>query len=402
MAAGAAGKRRWIYPVLCFVITFLGGTLYSYSIVGYEIQRLWGVSAAEAGTPYLAALGVYGYLMVLGGVLERRFGTEKVPLYLGALMFGLGFTSSSFVDRNVTLFTASYLVAGLGLALMDSMTLPIATSWVPDRPGLAVGVARTGFGIASLVVAPLLEHLFRVYGFNVGLRIVGLSYLVASLAVASLAKVNPSSREKLVHGDVSRELLVVVSTKCFWLVWLLYFAGLFSSLAYVGYAKQIGVELASIDSELMGYLIAAFSIFNGASRVISGKITDAKGFLFAATLNYVLTLCALTALWLYPTPAVFVISSVVIYTNLGGWLVIAPAEVRSLISPEMYSLTWPLLMTGYASAALVGTAVAGIVRDVYGSFEALLPVTLSVILALGLLPLHLVYRRACRSHRSKH
>jgi len=148
MAAGAAGKRKWIYPALCFVITFLGGTLYSYSIVGYEIQKLWGVSAAEAGIPYLAALGVYGYLMVLGGVLERRFGSEKVPLYLGALMFGLGFTSSSFVERNVALFTASYLVAGLGLALMDSMTLPIATSWVPERPGLAVGVARTGFGIA--------------------------------------------------------------------------------------------------------------------------------------------------------------------------------------------------------------------------------------------------------------
>ena len=216
MAAGAAGKRKWIYPALCFVITFLGGTLYSYSIVGYEIQKLWGVSAAEAGIPYLAALGVYGYLMVLGGVLERRFGSEKVPLYLGALMFGLGFTSSSFVERNVALFTASYLVAGLGLALMDSMTLPIATSWVPDRPGLAVGVARTGFGIAPLVVAPLLEHLFRVYGFSVGLRIVGVSYLVASLAVASLAEVNPSSREKLVQGNVSKELLVVASTRCFW------------------------------------------------------------------------------------------------------------------------------------------------------------------------------------------
>jgi len=402
MATGAAGRRRWIYPALCFVITFLGGTLYSYSIVGYEIQRLWGVSAAEAGIPYLAALGVYGYLMVLGGVLERRFGSEKVPLYLGALMFGLGFTSSSFVDRNVALFTASYLIAGLGLALMDSMTLPIATSWVPDRPGLAVGVARTGFGIAPLVVAPLLEHLFKAYGFNAGLRIVGVAYLVVALAVASLAKVNPNSREKLVHGDVGRELLAVLSAKCFWLVWLLYSAGLFTSLAYVGYAKQIGVELASVDAELMSYLIAAFSIFNGASRVISGRITDAKGFLFAATLNYALTSCALTALWLYPTPAVFAVSSIIIYANLGGWLVIAPAEVRSLMSPEKYALTWPLLMTGYASAAFAGTAVAGILRDVHGSFEALLPVALSVTLTLGLLPLHSVYRRTCKSHRSRY
>ena len=47
---------------------------------------------------------------------------------------------------------------------MDSMTLPIATSWILDKPGLAVGIARTGFGISSLVVAPLLEYMFKVMG----------------------------------------------------------------------------------------------------------------------------------------------------------------------------------------------------------------------------------------------
>jgi hypothetical protein len=45
-------KRRWVYPGMCFVITFLGGTLYSYSVIGYEIQKLWSVSSAEAEIPY--------------------------------------------------------------------------------------------------------------------------------------------------------------------------------------------------------------------------------------------------------------------------------------------------------------------------------------------------------------
>jgi hypothetical protein len=67
-------KRRWVYPGMCFVITFLGGTLYSYSVIGYEIQKLWSVSSAEAGIPYFVSLGVYGYLMFLGGVqLSYKF-----------------------------------------------------------------------------------------------------------------------------------------------------------------------------------------------------------------------------------------------------------------------------------------------------------------------------------------
>jgi predicted MFS family arabinose efflux permease len=396
MSIKATGRYRWIYPMLCFIITFLGGTLYSYSVIGYEIQRLWGVSATEVGIPYFAALGVYGYLMVLGGVLEKRFRSEKIPLYLGAILFGLGFTASSFVDRSMALFTVTYLVAGLGIALMDSMTLPIATSWVPDKPGLAVGIARTGFGIASLVVAPLFEYLFKVYGFNISLRIVGITYLAISITVAFLSKVNPEYGKRQIYGDIDRALLNVLSMKCFWVICILFFAGLFTPLAYIGYVKQIGVELVSIDPKVMGYLIAVFSIFNGLGRVLYGKMIDSRGFLFTATLNYVSMICALIALWLYPSQIIFIISSIAIYLNLGGWLVIAPTEVRSVTLPENYSLSWPLIMTGYATAVFIGTAVTGVIRDTFGSFGAVLPISLSVILVLGIAPTYLIYRKICR------
>uniref|UniRef100_A0A7C5XQ68 MFS transporter n=1 Tax=Ignisphaera aggregans TaxID=334771 RepID=A0A7C5XQ68_9CREN len=346
-------------------------------------------------------LHCFRYLWVSNGfgwaVLEKRFRTEKIPLYLGAILFGLGFTASSFVDRNMALFTVMYLVAGLGIAFMDSMTLPIATSWIPDKPGLAVGIARTGFGIASLVVAPLFEYLFKVYGFNIGLRIVGIAYLAISITVAFLAKVNPEYNKRQIYGDIGRALLNVLSMRCFWVIYILFFAGLFTPLAYIGYVKQIGIELASIDPEVMGYLIAVFSIFNGLSRVLYGKMIDSRGFLFTAILNYVLMICALIALWLYPSQMIFIISSITIYLNLGGWLVIAPTEVRSITLPENYSLSWPLIMTGYATAVFIGTAVTGVVRDTFGSFGAVFPIALSVILVLGLAPTYLIYRKICRS-----
>lgn len=116
MDIGGSNRVRWIYPILCFFITFLGGTLYSYSVIGHELQKLWKVSATEAGIPYFASLAAYGYLMISGGVLEKRFRSEKAPLYLGALLFGLGFTFTGFVNRSVALFSMLYFVAGLGVA----------------------------------------------------------------------------------------------------------------------------------------------------------------------------------------------------------------------------------------------------------------------------------------------
>ena len=389
-------KRRWVYPGMCFVITFLGGTLYSYSVIGYEIQKLWSVYSVEAGMPYFVSLGVYGYLMFLGGVLEKKFGSEKIPLYLGAMMFGLGFISSGFIDRNIALFTLSYLLAGFGLALMDSMTLPIATSWIPDKPGLAVGIARTGFGIASLVVAPLLEYMFKVYGFSTTLKFIGIAYLGVSLAIASFAKVNPEFRGRERYGDIGRDLIDILSSKCFWSVWLQYFTGLFTPLAYIGYVKQIGVEIVSIKPEVMGYLIAIFSIFNGIGRVVYGKLIDMKGFLFSAILNYLLTVFTSVTLWLYPSYTTFILTSIIIYLTLGGWMVIAPTEIRTVISSNKYSLTWPLLMTGYSTAVFVGTVIAGLIRDVTGSFKSLFIVSLFTTLVLGLIPIYMFYRKMCK------
>lgn len=126
---------------------------------------------------------------------------------------------------------------------MDRMILPIATSWVPERPGLAVGIARADFGLAPLVSAPLFEYLFKVYGFSSSLRLVGVAYLVIALTIACLVKMNPAIDEVRRDRDLGKSLADILYKKYFWIIWVLYFAGLFTPLAFIGYVKQIGVEV---------------------------------------------------------------------------------------------------------------------------------------------------------------
>lgn len=56
--------------MLCLFTAFLGGTLYAYSIIGYELLRLWNLTAMEVGIPHSSSLAAYGYPTFLGEVLE--------------------------------------------------------------------------------------------------------------------------------------------------------------------------------------------------------------------------------------------------------------------------------------------------------------------------------------------
>jgi histidyl-tRNA synthetase len=74
---------------------------------------------------------------------------------------------ASFVGNTPEGLILSYGVIG-GLGVGFAYVTPIATSikWFPDRRGFIAGLSVMGFGIGSLVFAPLLEAL-RALGVSV-------------------------------------------------------------------------------------------------------------------------------------------------------------------------------------------------------------------------------------------
>ncbi len=72
--------------------------------------------------------------------------------------------------------------------------------------------------------------------------------------------------------------------------------------------------------------------------------------------------------------------------NLGAWLSIAPSATLQLFGPEIYARTYGLLFTAYGCAALAGTFLAGLLRDLTGSYLSIFLVNLFLVfLGLGTL-----------------
>lgn len=53
---------------------------------------------------------------------------------------------------------------------------------------------------------------------------------------------------------------------------------------------------------------------------------------------------------------------------LGGWLALAPTATLHLFNPDDYAQNYGIVFTAYGMGALLGTLVAGQIRDWFGSY----------------------------------
>ena len=143
----------------CFLVHLSIGTLYTYGnlvpyIVSYVREYSSPIDLRFTDAPYVYACQVAGQgcSMIIGGLLERRFGPRLVTLAGGFLMSG-GVALSYFSIRySFWLMLVTYgLMFGFGTGLAYVGPLACAMRWLPKWKGLASGIVVSGFGLSGLV-----------------------------------------------------------------------------------------------------------------------------------------------------------------------------------------------------------------------------------------------------------
>ena len=78
--------------------------------------------------------------------------------------------------------------------------------------------------------------------------------------------------------------------------------------------------------------------------------------------------------------------------SLGGWLAIAPTATISLFNPDDYAKNYGLVFTAYGVGALLGTLIAGQIRDLFGSYTYAFYPT-AVLAIVGIIIAQFSFRR---------
>jgi nitrate/nitrite transporter NarK len=270
-------------------------------------------------------------------------------------------------------------MVGTGIGFGYSASTPVALKWFPRRKsGLVTGIVVSGFGLASLYIAPLATLLLGSMGIQSVLLIFGLAFLVIVCGLSLFLKNPPADFDPEAHPaavvsapapagpDASPSWML--RTRAFYLLWLLYFTGAGAGLMVIG---SVAVMAKSSLGNLAFIAVAIMAIGNAGGRIAAGFLSDRIGrnatlvamLLFQAALMF-------TAIPLVQgTNAVLlVLLASFIGFNYGSNLSIFPSYAKSFWGMKNFGVNYGLLFTAWGFGGFVMSRLSQTLAAVSGSY----------------------------------
>jgi OFA family oxalate/formate antiporter-like MFS transporter len=385
MKARSSATRGWIVTFAGLGINLALGVLYAWSVVAKVLKATpadggWGWSAGQASLPYALAVGVFALSMVFAGRAQDRLG-PRVVATLGGALTGLGMIVASFATaaQSLPVLLGFGVMAGMGIGLGYAAATPAAVKWFPPaRKGLITGIVVSGFGLASVYIAPLTQWLLGTYGIATSFRILGAGFLVATVGLAQLlanppAGYVPAGGLAVASGSPASAVRVdydwrdMVRTKQFALLWLMYAFSAFAGLMIIGHMASIAaLQMSAVDVGFL--LVAVLAIGNAAGRVVAGIASDRIGEVKTMLVVFVLQAGMMGLLFLADAPALLVPVAALVGFGYGANLSLFPSTTAGYFGTRNLGVNYGLVFTAWGVGGVFGSMTAGSILDSTGSY----------------------------------
>jgi len=393
-------KGRWAIIISGVLMNLCLGSIYAYSVIQVQLRRHFEelgqrVSATEMQLPFIVFLILFALMMPLAGKYIEKYGPRKVA-YIGAFLVSLGWFSASFANSPLQVTFLYGIFGGIGVGIAYNCPLVTAARWFPERRGLAIGIVLFGFGFSAAIIAPIVDFLSANFGVVNTLRILGISFFLLLIFFSSFLRV-PKAEWKpkgFKQEDKKRCALIelkreeVVRTKTFYGLWTAFAIGTLAGLMAIGISKPVGLEVAGNAgiaefevSALLTALTVPFAFLNGIGRPIFGALADRIGPMKTAVLSFSLIFFASLLAFLNPASLeAYILAFALLWLNLGGWLAIAPTATAYFFGMKDYARNYGVVYTAYGFGALIGNLLAGISKDMLGSYLQIFPLVSTLAL----------------------
>lgn len=369
-------KRKRLYILSGLVMFLCMGTIYSWSVFrGPLIKELELISGEHIGAtlaqmPYTLFLLMYSFTMPFSGKLIKKID-PRILCISGSLLVALGWILAGSSTSIYQIMWTYGVLGGLGVGIVYGVPIAIVTEWFPHRKGLAVGITLMGFGISPLISAPIANALINKSGVFQAFKDMGFAFAVV-LGLLSLLFQFPKEKielHKISKDEVEFTTKEMLKTKSFYALWACFVIGTFVGLTMVGIASIYAQETVGLKRETATILLSVFAIFNGIGRPIFGSLVDKIGTKKTIYLSY--TLIAISSLLQIinsENTVIFIVSFILFFLNLGGWLSIVPAANINLFGREYSTQNYGFLFTAYGIGALAQGLIGGYIRDTFGTY----------------------------------
>jgi OFA family oxalate/formate antiporter-like MFS transporter len=384
-------NRGWSVTFSGTGINLALGILYTWSIFKGAIRQ--SIEAGGAGAfkwdiaslndPYAVCCLVFAFVMILAGKCQDRFG-PRVTAFIGGILVGLGFLLISQTTSYVAWILGFGVLAGAGIGFGYSAATPPALKWFPPaKTGLIAGLVVSGFGLASVYIAPLSQYLLRIWGLQSAMLFFGVAFVIVVCGL-SLLLVNPPAgyvpKGKAKAGKTPSVVATqteatpshMMKTLAFYKIWFIYFigagAGLMVISSLAGMAKKSMGELAFLA-------VAILAIGNAAGRIIAGLISDKIGrkatLIIMLSFQAILMLIAISVVGAEHSPALLVVLlATFIGFNYGTNLSLFPSLTKDKWGLKNFGINYGIVFTAWGVGGFVMGRLSQMLFAKYGDYTS--------------------------------
>jgi len=352
-------------------IFWSGGFIFGFpGVMASYWQDFFHVGKGAIGNILFFVLAAVGFFMFFVGRWQERYGTRAM-ITIGAILSGLDMLLIAHASNLFWLYLWAFLM-GTASCFVYIPGLTTAQRWFPARRGLVSGIVNFMFGVAAAVMAPLFGILLSSLGYvwmNYVLAIVALFIGVIAAQFTETPKTTfPQSGAVSGAGGphgLGHSLTVSESlrTSSFWFLWVTWALQGAAGIAMVTLSTAFGMSRGfSLESAVI--LLTAFSAANGASRLVTGFLSDIIGRNFTMSVTF---LAAGAAYFVLPHSqglAMMATLAAVIGFAFGTLFGVSAPLATDCFGLRHFGAIFGLVFTAYGFiSGLIGPSLAGYLLD---------------------------------------
>jgi MFS family permease len=399
----------WVIVAVSFFTMFMAlGTRYSYGVFFVAIVREYGWSRGVTAGAFSLAMISHALFAPVTGTLIDRFGPRKL-FPLGAMLLALGLVAASRITSvwHLYLFFGVFIAIGIN-TLSYSPHMSLIPKWFVRKRGLASGVALSGVGMGTMVLAPFCEFIIESLGWRAAFLLLALFVLFIIFPLAAVFhRDSPGEVGQRPDGiedsllnraegypqkDISSSnwpkqwtLAEALRTKPFWFIVLVVFTNGFVSNMLVVHQVAYVVD-AGFDEMVAATAFGLVGLVGSIGGIFCGSLSDRTGRETGYTLGSCCALMGISLLLLIREgSSPWIIYAFTIFYGLGSgsMLPMTASTAGDLFQGNSLGRILAVQSIGYGFGGALGPYLGGYFYDITGSYS--LPFLLAMVfVAIGI------------------
>jgi len=392
-------NKGWSVTMSGLGINLALGILYTWSMFKMSIKESieaadgrFNWSLASLNDPYAVCCLVFAFSMIIAGRVQDKL-SPRFTAVIGGVLTGLGLMWISQSYSLLVWILGFGVLTGAGLGFGYASATPPAIKWFPAaKTGLIAGLVVSGFGLASVYIAPLSSYLIGKFGLSTSMMIFGGAFLVVVCGLAQFL-VNPPAgyspeapqtaeqAAKPKPKSENFEPMQMLRTRSFYLLWFVYFVGSGAGLMIIG--NVAGMAKASLG-DLAWVVVALMAVGNAGGRIVAGTLSDKIG--RTQTMAIMLTFQAIIMFSLMMVGKsqafIMVMAGTLIGFNYGTNLSLFPSATKDYFGLKNFGVNYGLLFSAWGVGGFVLPRLSQMIVASTGSFNSAY-LTAAILLVLG-------------------